>query len=248
MRTRLTTYLASRRTRSARALLAADPVGSSRAANPADMTPPTAPETGADDHRPRVAGPASTLPGESERLESINADWRTLRLRSDGGRHEHAGPDHRNSDRFRAWGTLVFYRCELAPLEGEQVGVVEDASPAGLYIGIHQPPPVGTLLRMRIYCQAGPPGTSVVEASGRVTRCHLHEPRGAAVQILDFADGERGRQTWLALVRQPCPNVALTAPPVRVPLQLLAAASRRTAATGAAAGKDRQRWKTRSRR
>ncbi|HXO30105.1 MAG TPA: hypothetical protein VOA80_22340 [Thermoanaerobaculia bacterium] len=125
---------------------------------------------------------------------------------------------------------------------------MDDAGPDGLYIAIHQPPPVGTLLQMRIYCQAGPPGISVVEASGKVLRCDLHEPRGAGVQILDFADGERGRQAWLALVRKPFPNVALMPPPVRAPLKLLAAASRRTAANGPAAGEDRQHWKKRSRR
>jgi hypothetical protein len=249
MRTRLTAYFASRRTRGAHALLEADPVGCSRAANPGDVTLPTAPEAGADDREPRVAEPASTLPGESKRLESTDADFHAMRLRSDGGRHEHSGADHRNDGRFKAWGTVALFRCELAPLAGEQVGVVEDASPAGLYIAVHQPPPIGTLLRMRIYCQAGPQGISVVEASARVTRCQLHEPRGAAVQILDFADGELGRQAWLALVRQPFPNVALMPPPpVRAPLQPLAAASWRTAATGPAAGKDRQQWKTRSRR
>ncbi len=223
-------------------------MGSSRSANPADMTLPTAPEAGAADRGPRLAEPSSTLAGESQRLASTDADWHALRLRSDGRRHEHSGADHRNRDRFSAWGTLALYRCELAPLAGEQVGVVEDASPDGLYIATNQPPPVGALLQIRIYCQAGPPGTSVVEASGRVTRCHLHEPRGAAVQILEFADGERGRQAWLALVRQPVPNVALMPPPLRPPLPLRPAASRRTAATAPAADKDRQRWQASSRR
>lgn len=249
MRTRFSTYLASRRTRSAHALLEAPPMGSSRAANPAGMTLPTAPEAGADDREPRLEEPASTLPGESKLLPSTDADWHAMRLQSAGGRHGHSGADHRNRDRFRAWGTLALYRCELAPLAGEQVGIVDDAGPDGLYIAIHQPPPVGTLLQMRIYCQAGPPGISVVEASGKVLRCDLHEPRGAGVQILDFADGERGRQAWLALVRKPFPNVALLPPPVRAPLKLLAAAaSRRTAANGPAAGEDRQQWKKRSRR
>jgi hypothetical protein len=213
------------------------------------MTLPTAPEAGADDREPRLEEPASTLPGESKLLPSTDADWHAMRLQSAGGRHGHSGADHRNRDRFRAWGTLALYRCELAPLAGEQVGIVDDAGPDGLYIAIHQPPPVGTLLQMRIYCQAGPPGISVVEASGKVLRCDLHEPRGAGVQILDFADGERGRQAWLALVRKPFPNVALLPPPVRAPLKLLAAAaSRRTAANGPAAGEDRQQWKKRSRR
>jgi hypothetical protein len=223
-------------------------MGTSRAANPADMTLPTAPEAGAADREPGVAEPASTLPGERQRLESTDADWQALRLRSDGGRHEHSGADHRVRDRFRAWGTLALYRCELAPLAGEQVGVVEDASPDGLYIAVYQPPPVGTLLQMRIYCQAGSQGTSVVEASGRVLWCNSHEPRGAGVRILEFADGERGRQAWLALVRQPVPNVTLMPRSLRPPLQLRPAASRRTAATGPAAGDDRQQWKKRSRR
>ena len=249
MRTRFNAYRASRRTRRAHALLEADPIGSSRAANPADMTLPTAPETGADDRELRLEEPASTLPGESKLLASTDADWQAMRLQSAGGRHGHSGADHRNRDRFRAWGTLALYRCELAPLAGEQVGVVDDAGPDGLYIAIHQPPPVGTLLQMRIYCHAGPPGISVVEASGKVLRCDLHEPRGAGVQILDFADGERGRQAWLALVRKPFPNVALLPPPVRAPLKLLAAAaSRRTAANGPAASVDRQQWKRSSRR
>ncbi|HXO41669.1 MAG TPA: hypothetical protein VN999_09485, partial [Thermoanaerobaculia bacterium] len=217
-------------------------MGNSRAANPADATLPTGPEAGADDREPRLAAPPSTLPGESKRLETTHADWHAMRLRADGGLPEHSGADHRHDGRFRAWGTLAFFRSDLEPLAGEQIGVVEDASPEGLYLAIHQPPAVGTLLRMRIYCQAGPPGISVVEASARVLRCQWHEPRGAGLQILDFADGERGRQAWLALVRQPCPSVALMPPPVTVPLHLLAAASRRTAAAGQAPGKD-QLWR-----
>ena len=248
MRTRFNAYRASRRTRRAHALLEVHPMGSSRAANPAEMTLPTAPEAGAADRGHRLEEPASTLLGKSQRLVSTDADWHALRLRSDGRWHEHSGADHRNRDRFSAWGTLALYRCELAPLAGEQVGVVEDASPDGLYIATYQPPPVGALLQIRIYCQAGPPGISVIEASGRVLRSNLHEPRGAGVQILEFADGERGRQAWLALVRQPVPNVALMPPPLRPPLPLRPAASRRTAATGPAAGKDRQHFKKRSRR
>ena len=248
MRTRFNAYRASRRTRRAHALLEVHPMDSSRAANPAEMTLPTAPDAGAADRGPRLAEPASTLLGESQRLASTDADWHALRLRSHGRRHEHSGADHRNRDRFSAWGTLALYRCELAPLAGEQVGVVDDAGPDGLYVAIHQPPPVGTLLQMRIYCQAGLPGTSVVEASGKVLRCDLREPRGAGVQILDFADGERGRQAWLALVRKPFANVALMPPPVSAPLKLLAAASRRTAAKGPAAGEDRQHWKKTARR
>jgi hypothetical protein len=197
----------------------------------------------------RAAEPALTPPAESKGLESLNADyWRALRRRVDGGRHEHSGTDHRKNDRSRAWGTLVLYRWDQAPLDDQHIGVVEDTSPGGLYIGIDQPPPCGTLLRMRIYCQAGPRGISVVEASGRVGWCNLHEPRGAGVQLLDFADGERGRQAWLALVQPTGANVALVAPPAAVPLQLPGAASRRSAGTGPAAGGDRQRWKTRSRR
>jgi len=223
-------------------------MGGSRAANPADnLTLLTAPAADAGDREPPVAQPAPRLPGEGKRLESTQADWHAMRLRSDGGLPKHSGADHRNSGRFRAWGTLAFFRSEQAPLAGEQIGVVEDAGPAGLYIGIARPPPVGALLRMRIYCQAGPQGVSVVEASGRVTRCQLSEPRGAGVQILEFADGERGRQAWLALVRQTSPNVALTAPPLRPPPPL-PPASRRTAATGPAADKNRQQWKARSRR
>jgi hypothetical protein len=189
-------------------------------------------------------------PGESKGEASINADsWRALRRRSDGGRPEHSGTDHRQSGRFRAWGTLALFHCELAPLEGDHIGVVEDAGPTGLFIAIQQPPPVGTLLRMRIYCQAGPRGISVVEVSGRVHRSNLQAPRGAGVQLLDFADGERGRRAWLALVKQPCPNAALMAPPVGVALQLPAAAFRRmTAGTDPAAGENGQSWKTRSRR
>jgi PilZ domain len=223
-------------------------MGGLQAAEPADnLTRLTAPPADADDREPRVAQPASALPGGSKRLERTPADWHAMRLRSDGGLPEHSGADHRDSGRFRAWGTLAFFRGELTPLAGEQIGVVEDASPGGLYIAIHQPPPAGTVLRMRIYCQAGPPGISVVEVSARVLRCQLHEPRGAGLQILDFADGERGRQAWLALVRQTSPNVVLTALPLRPP-PLLLAASRRTAATGPAAEQNRQQWKARSRR
>jgi len=223
-------------------------MGGLRASNPPEnLTLLAAPAADADDREPPVPPPASTLPGESKRLESTHADWHAMRLRSDGGLPEHSGADHRNSGRFRAWGTLAFFRSELTPPAGEQIGVVEDASPGGLYIAIHQPPPVGTVLRMRIYCQAGPPGISVVEASARVLRCQLREPRGAGLQILDFVDGERGRQAWLALVRQTSPNVALTAPPLSPP-PLLPSASRRTAATGPAADKNRQQWKARSRR
>jgi hypothetical protein len=249
MRTRLNAYFASRRTRAAHAPHEADPMGGSRAANPADnLTLQAAPAADAGDREPPVAHAASTPPGDSKRLESTHADWHAMRLRSDGGLPEHSGANQRNSSRFRTWGTLAFFRSELTPLADEQIGVVEDASPGGLYITIPRPPPIGTLLQMRIYCQAGPPGISVVEVSGRVNRCQLREPRGAGVQILDFADGERGRQAWLALVRQPSPNMVLTAPPLRPPPPLLPAASRRTAATGPAADKHRQQWKARSRR
>src|ERR1700676_2428634 len=225
MRTRFSSFFRSRM-RGARVQLEADPRSSLRVAHSAAMTLPTASEAGAGDRSPRVAERASTPAGDCKRLQSVDADyWRALRQRLAGGRHEHSGTENRNKDRFRVWGTLALYRCEPGPLAGEHIGVVEDASPAGLFIAIPRPPPVGTLLRMRIYCQAGPPGTSVVEATGSVKRCQLHGPRGAAVQILDFADGQRGRQAWLALVQQACPNVALLAPPGSVPLQLLAAAS-----------------------
>jgi hypothetical protein len=248
MRTRLNAYFALRRTRATHARHEPDPLGGSKAAIPTDnLILLTAAAADADDREPSVAQPATTLPGGSKRLESTHPDWHAMRLRSDGGLPEHSGADHRNDGRLRAWGTLAFFRSELTPPAGEQIGVVKDASPGGLYIAIHQPPPVGTVLRMRIYCQAGPPGISVVEVSARVLRCQLHEPRGAGLQILDFADGERGRQAWLVLVRQTSPNVVLTAPPLR-PLPLLLAASRRTAATGPAADKNRQQWKARSRR
>ena len=185
------------------------------------------------------------MPAESKRVETTEDDWHAMRLRSDGGRPEYSGTDHREDGRFRAWGTLALFRCGHAPLAAEQVGVVEEAGPGGFYMAMHQPPPAGTLLRMRIYCQAGPPGLSVVEAAGRVSWC---QPRGAGVQILDFADGEQGRQAWLALVRQPSPPVAVTAPPARVLPRLLGMASRRPAATGPAAGKHWQRWKRSSHR
>jgi len=224
-------------------------MGGPRASNSLEnLTLLAAPAADAGDREPPIPQPASTLPGESKRLESTHADWHAMRLRSEGGLPEHSGADHRNSGRFRAWGTLAFFRSELTPLAGDQIGVVEDASPGGLFIAIHQPPPVGTVLRVRIYCQAGPPGISVVEASARVLRCQLSEPNGVGLQILDFVDGERGRQAWLALVRQASPKVALTAPPLSPPPLLLHSASRRTAATGPAADKNRQQWKARSRR
>jgi hypothetical protein len=114
--------------------------------------------------------------------------------------------DHRNHDRFKVWGTLAFLRFELAPQEGEHLGIVEDASPGGLYIAIQPPPPVGTLLRLQIYSHAGPRGSSVVRALASVRWCRLlHEPRGVGVQLQDFADGERGQTTWLANLRRPVP-------------------------------------------
>jgi hypothetical protein len=188
------------------------------------------------------------MPAESKRVETTEDDWHAMRLRSDGARPEYAGTDLRKDDRFRAWGTLALFRCGHAPFAAEQVGVVEEAGPGGFYMTIHQPPPVGTLLRLRIYCQAGPPGLSVVEAAGRISWCHSDQPRGAGVQLLDFADGERGRQAWLALVRQPSPPVAVTAPPVKVPPRLPGTASRHPAATGPAAGRPWQRWRRASRR
>jgi hypothetical protein len=249
MPTRFSAFFASR-IRGARVPLEADPRSSLRAARSPAMTLPKASEAGAGDRNPRVAERAAAPAGERQRLQSVDADyWRALRQRLAGSRHEHPGTDHRNNARFRVWGTLALYRCEPGPLAGEHIGVVEDASPAGLFIAIPRPPPVGTLLRMRIYCQAGPQGISVVEASGTVRWCHLHEPRGAGVQILDFADGERGRQAWLALMLQRCPDIALVPPPLAVPLPRPAAACRRPAGTGPpAAGKDRPSWKARSRR
>ncbi|HEV3076023.1 MAG TPA: PilZ domain-containing protein [Thermoanaerobaculia bacterium] len=248
MRTRFSSFFSSRM-RGARVQLEADPRSSLRVAHSAAMTLPTASAAGAGDRNPRVAERASTPAGDRKRLQSVDADyWRALRQRLAGGRQEHSGTENRNKDRFRVWGTLALYRCEPGPLAGEHIGVVEDASPAGLFIAIPQPPPVGTLLRMRIYCQAGPQGISVVEASGTVRWCHLHEPRGAGVQILDFADGERGLQAWLALMLQRCPDIALVPPPPGVALPRPAAACRRTAGTGPSAGRNRPSWKARSRR
>jgi hypothetical protein len=137
-----------------------------------------------------------------------------LRAKWDDGAHaplwegpHPGGVDHRHHDRFRAWGTLALYRFELAPQEGEHIGVVEDASPGGLYIAIQQPPPVGTLLRLQIYSHAGPRGSSVVRARAKVRWCRLlHEPRGAGVQLLDFAEGDRGQAIWLAMLRRQCPD------------------------------------------
>src|ERR1700732_63898 len=104
MRTRFNAYRASRRTRRAHALLEADPIGSSRAATPADMPLPTAPETGADDRELRLEEPASTLPGESKLLASTDADWQAMRLQSAGGGPGTSGAAPPNSDRFRGSG------------------------------------------------------------------------------------------------------------------------------------------------
>jgi PilZ domain len=112
------------------------------------------------------------------------------------------GADQRAQDRFKLWGTLAFCRFELGPEERDHLAVVEDASPSGLYIAIQLAPPVGTLLQLQIYSQAGKRGSSVVRARAKVRWCRsLHEPTGLGVEIVDFSDGEWGQANWLALLR-----------------------------------------------
>ena len=175
--------------------------------------------------------------GNSKFWGDINADfWHVLRAKW-GEAQEPFGIDsdqlddanRRSHDRFESWGTVAFSRCDEAPAEGVHLAVVEDASPSGLYIAIRQPPAIGTLLRLQIYCQAGPHGISVVDASGIVRWCRSErEPKGAGIEILDFADGERGRMAWLELMWRQCPTAAAVAPSA-ASLQLLPAALLRDA-------------------
>jgi PilZ domain len=143
------------------------------------------------------------------RLSSGNAAlWRHLRAKWASTAHElwstttaTDGSEQRAQDRFKIWGALAFCRCALGPQEAETLAVVEDASETGLYIASHLPPPVGTLLEVKIYSQAGKRGGSVIQLTAKVRWCRsLHQPTGVGVEILDFADGKRGLAAWLALL------------------------------------------------
>jgi PilZ domain len=100
---------------------------------------------------------------------------------------------------------LAFCRLELGHEEAEKLAVVEDASPIGLYLAIHQPPQVDTLLQLKIYSHAGKGGTSVVRVRARVRWCRsLSEPTGVGLEIVEFSDGKRGQAAWLALLPEQC--------------------------------------------
>jgi hypothetical protein len=178
----------------------------------------------------------------SERWASVNTDfWRELRAKWLDvppkpllAAVPAGGASRRDGHRFTLWGTVALYHSDLAPQEGGRLCVVEDGSPTGIYLTIPEPPPVGTLLQLQIYNQAGPRGRSVVRAMGFVRWClSQQEPKGAGVQIVDFADGEMGREAWIALARQQCPDLEPEASPATAvaPLRLPPAALPRRTGT-----------------
>ncbi|HVT15021.1 MAG TPA: PilZ domain-containing protein [Thermoanaerobaculia bacterium] len=107
--------------------------------------------------------------------------------------------DQRSEYRSNIWGTLVFFRCEAAPAEDERLGIVEDIGPSGLFIATRHPPAVGTVLRLHLYSQSGPAGSSALDAQAVVRwRAAGPERKGVGVQLLDDAQLEdRGLEPWL---------------------------------------------------
>ncbi|HVT58139.1 MAG TPA: PilZ domain-containing protein [Thermoanaerobaculia bacterium] len=110
-------------------------------------------------------------------------------------------PNQRNSNNYRsaAWGFLAFYRPVGADDRDERLAVVEDFGPGGLFIATDDPPPVGTVLQLRIYSHTGPAGRSVMPAHA-IVRWHRQSvsPRGIGVQFLDSEElATTGMESWL---------------------------------------------------
>lgn len=109
-------------------------------------------------------------------------------------------PSRRSAPRSAAWGSLAFYRSELAPDGEQKLVVVEDIGPGGLLLVTSDPPPVGSVLELVIYSQSGPAGAAAVRARA-VVRWHRLSPgpKGMGVQILSADDHEPSELGgWLA--------------------------------------------------
>jgi hypothetical protein len=109
-------------------------------------------------------------------------------------------PSRRSSQRAAAWGSLAFYRVEADPETEQHLVVVEDIGAGGLLLVTSDLPPIGTVLRLLVYSQAGAAGNAVVKARA-IVRWHRLSPlpRGMGVQILaDVESVEPELASWLA--------------------------------------------------
>jgi hypothetical protein len=105
----------------------------------------------------------------------------------------------RTSYRAAAWGSLALYQRDDAADGQKHLVVVEDIGPGGIFIAATNPPPVGTVLRVLLYSQAGPAGGAAINARA-IVRWHRlqQEPVGMGVEIVETDEfGNRGLGTWI---------------------------------------------------
>jgi hypothetical protein len=107
--------------------------------------------------------------------------------------------DLRQENRSAAWGSLAFCLPEGAPEKDESLVVIEDVGARGLFIATDDPPALGTVLRLQLYSQAGPPGGSTAQARAIVRWRRLSGgPIGVGVQIMEAEEGgSSGLESWL---------------------------------------------------
>jgi len=96
--------------------------------------------------------------------------------------HDHH--ERRAAARYEVNGAIVFYRREHEPIEREHLGILENIGPGGLLLATGETLATGTMLLMRIYSAAAPPGHSEVTVRGTVQR-HSETPRGVGIRFLD---------------------------------------------------------------
>jgi PilZ domain len=109
-------------------------------------------------------------------------------------------PGRRSAPRSIAWGSLAFMQREGAAGEDQQLVIVEDIGPGGLLLVTSDLPPVGSLLHLLIYSQAGPRGSAAIRVKA-VVRWHRLSPlpKGVGVQILGSDDPDQPQlASWLA--------------------------------------------------
>jgi PilZ domain-containing protein len=92
--------------------------------------------------------------------------------------------ERRGAQRYQANGAIVFYRRQHEPIEREHLGILENIGSGGLLLETDEALPTGTVLHMRIYSEAAPPGQSEVTVRGTVQR-HSETPRGVGIRFLD---------------------------------------------------------------
>lgn len=117
----------------------------------------------------------------------------------------------RAENRSVARDSVALYRPEQAPKHEEQMAVVEDIGPGGLFVASSTPPPVGTILELLVYSQSGPAGNAAVRCRAVVRWHRLDQaPCGMGVEILDTEDPHPGRRlgTWLSSWPKPAAALA----------------------------------------